>query len=150
MRIPFLGNKKKKQTKHQERFGRKRKEHVTLPIIIPQNIIDWFIGYREWRKDQSAFPKGHKYKMLDQLEEIGKKWHLYAGWQNVAGSTWMWLNNGLVLLSHISEDKPIIIRTVVCGKEYDHAEDRKQIDESTYDDRDYVYHWDNYTPVTIE
>ena len=147
MRIPFL-NKTKKNTKRQERLGRKRKEHVTLPINIPQNIVDWFIAYREWRKDQDAYAKGHKDKMLKELDVVCRKWHLWNGWESCAGSYWIYLTNGLVVYTHINEDKPLVIHTCVLGKQFETWED--QPTEASYGDKDYVYHWDNYEPLTIE
>ena len=147
MRIPLFG-KKKKLTNKQEENGRTRKEHVTLPISIPQNIIDWFIDYKEWRKDQQSFPKGHKEKMLDKLDPIGRKWHLYKGWQNVAGSTWIFLKNGLVLVCHVNEEKPLVIKTCVLGKEYEKW--GKQPQKANLGDKNYVYNWNNYEHLQID
>jgi len=129
---------------------RNRKEHVTLPIEIPQNIIDMFIEYREWRKDQSAYPKDHKTAMLKRFEAICRKWHLWTMWENCAGSFFIHLKNGITVYTHINEDKPLVIQQCTSkgcnpwnGK-YPHETEGK------YKEQEFVYQWDNYEPLTIE
>ena len=124
---------------------RNRKTHVTLPLKIPQNILDIFIEYREWRKDYTKFPKNHKDAMLKRLDKIAPKWHLYTGWESMAGSFFIHTKVGIMVYVHINEDKPLTIQQCtdkdsnVWNGEYPQTE---RIGN-------FVYHWDGYKPLII-
>jgi hypothetical protein len=130
---------------------RNRKEHVTLPIQIPQNIIDMFIEYREWRKDQSKYPNGHKDIMLKKFEGICRKWHLWSMWENCAGSFFIHLKNGIVVYTHINEDKPLVIHQCSSGNQYNPWNNKyPQEKEGKYGKQKFVYDWSNYEDTTIK
>jgi len=130
---------------------RNRKKHVILPIQIPQDILDILIAYREWRKDQYAYPSGHKDVMLKQMTDACRKWHLWSYWENCAGSFFIHLNNGLVIYTHINEDEPLVIRTCVNGDQFnpwDGSYPRKE--EGEYREQSFVYDWSKYEDITIK
>jgi hypothetical protein len=131
---------------------RKRKRHIKLPLRIPQNIIDMFVEYREWRKNQAGYPENFKEEFFKRFDAVCKKWHLYTGWGACAGSFWIFTQIGIVVYTHINEKKSLTIQqcTNLYDDEYDPWKNKypKQ-NKGCLSYQDYVYDWSGYKNLTV-
>jgi hypothetical protein len=125
---------------------RNRKIHIKLPLKVPQNILDMFVEYRRWRKDHTKFPRDFKEKWMERLTAVCKKWHLYSGWESMAGSYWIHTKVGITVYTHIGEDKPLTIHQCTnFGDSYNPWYNKYPHDETgTRKGQDYVYDWRDY------
>ena len=130
---------------------RNRKKHIKLPLSIPQNIIDMFVEYREWRKDQKSYPFDFKNKWIERLTVVCRKWHLFNGWGSIAGSYWIHTNIGVTVYTHIGEDK--LLKIQQCNNldtKYNPWEGQYPMSEKgTVKGQKYVYNWEDYTPLIL-
>lgn len=130
---------------------RNRKEHIKLPLSIPQNIIDMFVEYREWRKDQKSYPTDFKDKWLIRFAEVCRKWHLYNGFEGIAGSYFLRTKIGITVYTHIDEDKPLKIQQCTnIGDEYNPwSGDYPMLEQGAIKGQEYVYDWEDYSPLIL-
>lgn len=127
---------------------RNRKKHVHLPLKIPQNIIDVLVSYKEWA-DAGGSGKYHKTKdqLLKELNEACKKWHLYVGYESMAGSFFIYTKVGVYVYAHISNKEPLVIQQCNICNPWDG--EYFQRPREKVGDKVHIYHWKNYEPMTF-
>jgi hypothetical protein len=62
-----------------------KKKTIHLPLKIPQGIIDLLTRYKEWGKREDRTGE-EKTEILHRLSQEAKRWHLYAGFEAIAGT----------------------------------------------------------------
>lgn len=86
---------------------KKNRHTIHLPLKIPQNIINTLQDYWDWRDNQEAYPKGRKQEILETLEKICRQWHLFAGFEAMAGTFFIYTTCGVTInASSIKYRKP--------------------------------------------
>lgn len=117
-----------------------------MPLKVPQNILDMFVEYRRWRKDHTKFPKDFKETWLKRLTVVCRKWHLYSGWEGMAGSYWIHTKVGVTIYTHIGKDEPLTIQQCnTAANEYNPWRGQyPKCDTLVISDKTYVYDWRDY------
>lgn len=75
-----------------------KKKTVHLPLNIPQNIIEQLTRYKEWgkREDRTG---AEKTEILHTLSKVAKRWHLYAGFEAIAGTFLIHTRVGVTIIA---------------------------------------------------
>lgn len=126
---------------------RNRKKHVHLPLKIPQNILDVLISYKAWRDAGGSKKYGKtKDQLLKELDAACVKWHLYNGWESMAGSFFIHTKVGVTIYTHISDRKPLVIEQ--CNECDPWKGEYNQVPLLIIGKK-HIYHWENYKPMTF-
>jgi len=81
------------------------KIHVDMPLKIPQNIIDVLKKYKKWRENGI----GCKDSILDEMARVGKRWHLYNGFEACVGTFIIYTKVGVVIKAVAVDKEPLKI-----------------------------------------
>lgn len=134
---------------------RKRKTHIHLPLKIPQNIIDCFLDYYNWRQDQSKYKYGRKDEILKNLDKACVKWHLYETWEAMVGFFVIYTTCGIKIICNTANLKPVVNQRCAGSDLFKEQQTINVPDddntECSYKKQTFVYHWKGYkdTPLSL-